>query len=609
MADGVELRVSSDFSRIVADLEGLKKKSLDVNKEIQRVSDDLDKNLNRASKNTEKNLEGLRVFGARLADQMRGYFSDIARSAAAGLESVKKDLGLKQQFKEATAGAVELYDTIRKLGATLGITQQNAVGFQKSITSAFSQYGLSQDDAANALEGLSRTQVRGESNLLNYGTTAANLGVLGDEKGSAGEIAKALADTLQARGQDANDTSAMRQLADDVRRTTNATGSKPTEVLANMQGLYGGMAGSSRDKMGSGGLRNLAAVESVVGKDFESLVKELTSGNLKKLPLEMQGLGGLVSDKGFDFDKLDKIKGIGNRIGFDKEASFETAGLSPEAARAMVRLIQQSDAARAAQDRANTNDGATIEGQAASSRGLGENVKAVKDRVQNAIGGAISPVLGMANDVLQQAAGSDAGSAIAMGAGYAGAAAGVLGAGALAKKFGGKGGGLGNMAGALAKGNAIEQITGQKTTPVYVVNVSEFGSVIGGGAGAGAAGGAVGKLAGAAEKLAGAAAAFTVGLAIGDAINTGVLDKMQIETKGYGKGNPIEQFMHVMMGKEGSFLDRATDLANAIGGLNRNTGKQVEQGKLTAEREVRKDFVKPSNNRSHARGASNAVTK
>jgi hypothetical protein len=67
------------------------------------------------------------------------------------------------------------------------------------------EIGLGGEEAARALEGLGETQVRGESNLVEYSKTAGMLASIGGEKGKEGEISRGLAGVTQARGGDVND--------------------------------------------------------------------------------------------------------------------------------------------------------------------------------------------------------------------------------------------------------------------------------------------------------------------------------------------------------------------------------------------------------------------
>ncbi len=537
MGEKVELSVQSDLSKVLADLQAMQTKARGVGDNIKRIGDDLDNSLKKNTKRTESHLERLRDLGRRVADQLRGYFANIANSTAAALEGVKKDLGLQRQFKDATAGAVELHDVIRKIGSSLGITSTKFVDFQQRTTTAFGDLGYSQEEAARALQGVAQTQVSGEENVLAYGTTAAKLGTIGGQQDQTGAIAKALADVLRARGIDQNDTKAMSQVAESVR------GRNPLEKLGWMENMYRGMGDDKRKEIGPEAMRGMLAVRKTIGPEVDSLIKELTETMLKRLPKEAQGLGKIVGKSGINFDELEKQKGLLKRIGFDKVASAQTAGFSEDAAQALVRLLERSGAARDAQQRAMTKDGA-IDDQMRDSRGLMENMGAVKNQVTGTIGGAIAPVVSKANDVVSAASKSTIGSAALMGGGFLAAAAGSYGLSQMGKQLGGKFGGAGAMVGSAGKAAALEQITGEKTIPVWVVNTSEFGNMMGGTGLPGAAGAAAGATgaAGALGKMAAAGVGLEIGLVVGTVIE-GILDKKTQGKSNDGQysGNSVER--------------------------------------------------------------------
>lgn len=540
MAETVSLSVQADLRRVQADLEGLGKRAQLVAQQVKRVGDELDKNLQRNTKVTEQHFERLRDLGRRLADQLRGYFASIATQTAQSLENVKKNLGMKQQFIDATKGAIELHDVLRKIGGSLDIANGRLGDFQRNITKAFTEAGFSADAAGRALTGIAGTQVSGEQNAQAYALTAAQLAQAGGQAGQEGEISKALANTLRARGVDQNDTYAMSQLANSVR------GRNPLEKLQYQESLYSGMADDKRRQIGPEAMRGIMAVRKTVGPEIDSLVKELTEGMLKRLPKEAQGLGKLVGREGIDFDQLQKIAPMLKRIGFDKVASAQTAGFSEEAARGLVRLVERANEAKAAQANAMTQGG-TLQGDVYDRRGLGENFDANKQRISGKIQGVMAKPLGAVNDILKGASKTDLGSMAVMGGGFLAATLGAAGANKLANVLGGKGG-AGAAASSMAKATALEQITGQKTIPVYVVNVAEFG-MLGGGLGAagapGAAGmaGAASKLSKAAEGLLGVSTALAAGMAAGTIINEMVDKHTQGKTKEGFEGNAVERGM------------------------------------------------------------------
>lgn len=521
----VELKVASDFRKILSDLESLQKNAAAVGNNLKRVTDDLDKNLQKNGKRTEQHFERMRDLGRRLADQLRGYFADIAKSMASSLEFVKKDLGLKQQFIDATKGAIDLHDAIRKIGGSLGIANDRLGDFQKNINAAFSGAGFGTSEAVRALQGLAGTRVEGEKNVQDYALTATKLAQAGGESGQEGEIAKALTEVLRTRGIDQNNLEEMHLLANSVR------GRNPLEKLQGQQAMYSAMEPSQRGNFTPEAMRSFAAIRKEVGPEMDAFITKMTQGWLQKLPATAQGLGKIVGPGGINFDELDKNAPLLKRLGNDTAASGATLGLSAEEAKGLYALWKHSQRAREAQRRAGIVEG-TLDDDVANTRGLGENMGAVKNQVTGAIGGVLAKPLGVANEIIGKASKTTGGSALLMGGTFAAAA----GATALLSKFGG--GKIGGVAQTGARMAALEQITGQKTQPVYVVNFSELGGMLGMGGMPGvgpAGGGAMGK----AGQLGMAAG---IGLAIGAGI-TEALDHytMGKSTKTGVEGNWLTQ--------------------------------------------------------------------
>ncbi len=466
MSEKVELSVQADFGRIMQDLAALQRKTASVSDGIRKSGSELDKSLERGAKNTEKHFERVRDLGRRLADQLRGYFADVTSSAAYALEGVKKGFGIKQHLMDAATGALDLHDAIRKIGDSLGIASNRLVDFQQNVTKAFSEAGFGAGETVRALQGLAGTKVSGEANVTSYGVTAARLAQNGGQVGQEGEIAKALAEVLRARGIDQNNIPAMSSLAENVR------GRNPLDKLQVQKGLYEGMDDQKRKEIGPEAMRGLMAVAKTIGPELMgALITETTEGRLKRLGRDAQGASGIIGKNGVDFDKLAKLLPVLNRIGMDKVASGQTAGFSEQASKALVMLSEQFQEAKAAQTRAMAGGG-TLEGDTTKSRGVRENFGAVKNRVTGVTEGVIAPLIAKANDVIGGASKSTLGSAALMGGGFLAATMGAGGLSALSKSFKGKLGG--GMLESGAKAAALEQITGEKTIPVYVVNLGEM---------------------------------------------------------------------------------------------------------------------------------------
>ncbi len=598
MADTVSLSVQADLRRVMADLEGLQKKAAAVTQQVKRVGDELDKNLQRNTKQTEAHFERLRDLGRRLADQLRGYFASIASQTAQSLEQVKKNLGLKQQFIDATKGAMELHDVIRKLGGSLDIANDRLSDFQRSLTEAFSKAGFGADAAGRALQGIAGTRVSGEQNAQGYALTSAKLAQAGGQVGQEGEIAKALATVLQTRGIDQNNMKAMEELANSVR------GRNPLEKLQGQNETYMAMEPSARGKYGSQTMAGLAAVRKEVGPEMDAFIKKMSQGWLEKLPAAAQGLGKILGPNGIDFDQVRKNSGLLKRLGDDTNASGATLGLAPDEARGLFALFKHADRAQAAQNDARSRGG-TLDEDVNQTRGLTENAGAVKNRVGGMIQAPLAKPLGMANDLLNKASQSDLGSIAVMGGGFLAAAAGAAGASKLAAKLGGKGG-AGAAVASMAKAGVVEQITGQKTIPVYVVNVAEFGQLGGmpgapGAPGGASLGGAASKLAKAAEGFMAVSGALAAGLAIGTAAN----DLLDTHTMGKNKGtdlsgNWVERFFDKLDKGLGGALTGRTQKQLSVG--DSDVAKQLERQNEMSKRD--RQLTAPSKNRRGTPAAS-----
>jgi hypothetical protein len=156
----------------------------------------------------------------------------------------------------------------------------------------------------------------------------------------------------------------------------------------------------------------------------------------------------------------------------------QTLGISEEAAEGFVRLYESLDKVAEAQKKVQESAGDL--GKAYSQgRSLGDSFRASINRVKSMVSGPLSHATQGLTDVLGKASESDAGALLATTA--AATAAAVLTGGGL--RGAGKALGLGGM----AKGAAIEGITGRQVQPVYVVNASEIGGgaagLLGGGKG------------------------------------------------------------------------------------------------------------------------------
>lgn len=525
MADPVELSVRSSLSKVIDELGAIRDRARETGdalksagasvgesmklsqrqvhetyEEFAKGGAYVEEGLKTNLKNTERFFSGLRSLSRRVADQLRGDFKSLL-----AVNALTDSMKISNAFRQNVSETVLLSDTIRKLGATFGIAHDRFADFQTKITEGLGEIGLSSDVAARALDGLSKTRVRGEDQIIGYSQQAGMLASVGREKGREGDIAEEMATVIQARGGDVNDMGQVQQLAESLRRVLVETGAGPLATLRSMEQIFKNMPKDFREKITPAGLTNLAAASAVGGPNATKFLEEyLGKSPIARMAFDAQGGKGIFTEKGLDVEKFAKFsKGIMGRVGGDPRLAAQTLGLSEEAAEGFVRLSENLDKVKDAQERVEQSTGSLAE-QYRSSMGLGEAFRANINRVKKALAEPLSAVTQKATDVLSSASESNVGAGVVAGgaalAAMALAGFGARGIGAgLAK-------GVAGMGGTVARKEAAEQFLGAKTIPVYVVNVDEF-SLGGLGSTAGAAGAAV-------EGIGAAGAAGATGLGV-----------------------------------------------------------------------------------------------
>lgn len=498
MAQSVELRVKSGLDQLLKDMDKLKEKALEVNTSFSEMGKGTGDQLKRRTKEAETFMGNLGNFSRRVADQIKRDFKTLVsvQSLAAGLK-------LSEQFKNSIEETVNLGNAIRKLGPTFGIAGRDFASFQMGLTKGLGDIGLSSDVATRALEGLSQTNVRGDTGIQEYAKKSGQLASIGREPGREGEIARSLAKVIQARGQDPNRLTNLNELAESVRRITIQTGVSPSQVLSNMESLFARMPEDLRKAISSKGLANLAAAQAVGGPGATKFLEELLGKSpIARMAFEAQGGRGIFTDQGIDVDKFREFaKSITSRVGGDPRLAAQTLGLSEDAAEGFVRLSESLDRVRDAQEKIQKSTG-SLDQSYRESLGLGEAFRANLNRVKGNLSGFLESILHGTTNTLTGASQSDVGSTAVVGG--AALAAAVLTSGGLK-------GLLGGALGAAAKGKLAEEITGEKTIPVYVVNASEIGGMGALGSSAGGGLGTAGKVLGGVALAAGAGIAAREG--------------------------------------------------------------------------------------------------
>lgn len=523
MSDGVQFSVRSSLGKIIKEMEELRDKAEDVSSSLKTVGQQTGESLNQQVKKTETFFGQLRSVGRRVADQLRGDFKALVSINALG-----DALKLSNQFRGSIAETINLSDAIRKLGTTFGIASKDFSSFQTKMVRGLGEIGMSSDVASRTLQGLADTPVRGDSALIGYSQKAGMLASVSREQGREGDIAKGIAKVLVARGGDANDLNQVASLAEDLRKVFNQTGKGPTETLRVMEDLFANMPKDLRKSISSSGLTNLAAASQLGGPNATKFLEEyLGKSPIARMAFEAQGGKGIFTEKGIDTEKFAKFAGsIMGRVGGDPRMAAQTLGLSDEAAEGFVRLAENLDKVKEAQDRMARSTG-NLKDQYRASAGLGEAFKTNINKVKQLIAEPLSFISQKGSDVLSKSSESMVGAGAVVAGG--GILAALLAGGALR----GIGKGLG---GSLAKGAAASAVTGKDVQPVYVVNASEIGGGMMGGLVKG--GGALSMLGKA--GLVGGAAAAGVGLGIGA---NKLLDKHTQGTTEEGfEGNAVERF-------------------------------------------------------------------
>ena len=555
MSNEVIISAKADLNRVMASLQQLEKQASHVGDALGRGGNDIEKSLKGNSSKVERYLNQLADLGRRTADQLRGDFKTIFN-----VDGLKAKFNGTNMLKESVAGAVKLSDAVRKVGRTFGLAENEFASFQANVVRGLREIGLGSEEATRSLSGIAQTQVRGEDNVIALARQASELAGIGGQEGQEGALAKGIADVVQTRGGNVNDPAQLREVAEATRRTSNVTGKSPTAVLDDMRKAFEGMATDFRAKMGPQGLANVQAAGAIAGPGAQKALETLMNkSKLDRLPVEMQGFSGVIGDKGLDMDKFERVmKGIVGRIGFDPRASAKTLGIGDDEAEGLLRLYEQRQQVRAAQMKVNGQGGNLTE-QYQQSRGLGQAVQA---NVNRAVGG-ISAELGRftqgATTFFNETAKDEKTSKVVTG-GMAALAA-VTAGGALYSILKAPGGaakvgkGVGDITKTAGTALAAEQVFGQKTMPVFVVNMPD-GGLLGGAAGVG--GGpalteSMGKLSKAADimaKVGMITAVGALGYDVGKMLEPAVTQALDTTTMGKNsdgyEGNVGERIMFAL---------------------------------------------------------------
>lgn len=467
MSSKVEISVRSRLDKIVEDLNKISKEAQKVGESMQDASKAIGETQQDQVRKTENFLGRLRRLGATTSKEIKDDFK-----ALLSLEGVGAGLKISDQFKKNVKETVHLSDSIRRLGSVFGISKDHFASFQTKLVQGLGLIGLSSESATRSLEGLSKTQVRGQDNLKEYALLAGQLSQTAGEAGGEANIAQGMASVLTARGQDPNDMKAAKSLAEDLRKGFNATGMSATEILGTMEEMYAGMSQDFRKSISTKAMVSMAVTRQVAGPQSTAFLEEyLKKSPTARMAWDARGFKGVFGKNGFDTEKFRKSAGgLMSEYKNDPRLMAQTMGLSEDAAEGFVRLYESLDRVAAAQDKMARSTG-NLEEQYRASMSMSQAFEASLNRTKSMLASPLAAVTNGATNLLAKASESGAGAAAVTG-GSAVAAAMLAG--------GGLKGLLGMAKGGL-KASAYEAVTGEKVTPVNVVNAGEIGSSISGG--------------------------------------------------------------------------------------------------------------------------------
>lgn len=461
MADA-KISVRSDLLKIVEDLKVISETAQATSDSLAAASKQLGSEVNDQVSIVSGGMEKIRKFGQGLVKQLGSDFK--------GLFSVNALVGgmkLSEQFAGSIKQAVTLNDTIRNLAPIFGMTEDRAERFKRNLVKGLGEIGVGSDAAANALQGLAETPVRGEKALEAYAKTASELASISKEKGQEAGIAKGLAGVVTAQGGDPNDPKAMQKVADDIVRIRNATGKSATEALATLSKLFSSANQDFKKRLLQGGGVSLAAAGLIGGQGSTAFLERFMGlSKQERAGYEAQGLGRLVGQNGQLDNKAfeSTISEAKNRGSGNAEFGLKTMGMSDEEAKGFLRLAEALRTNGAAVEAARTSV-VDINKEYQQTMSLGDSFRASLNHVKGAFTGLMDKLgapdlINKGTNMLQDASHSAIGSAAVVG-----------GTGLLAAMLTGKGlGGIGDLLSGEAKKTAIEAATGEKVQRVEVIN-------------------------------------------------------------------------------------------------------------------------------------------
>lgn len=530
-----KISVRSDLLKIVEDLKIIAQTADETGQSLSEATKQVGKNVDDQVAVVNGGMNKIRKFGKDLVSQLGSDFK-----ALFSVNALVGGMKLSEQLAGSVKQAINLNDTIRNLAPVFGMNEAAAERFKRTLVKGLGEIGLGSDAAANALQGLAETPVRGEQALQAYAKTAGELASISKQKGQEAGIAKGLAGVVVAQGGNPNDPRAMQRVAEDIVRIRNATGKSATEALDTLNKLFSSANTDFKKKLLQGGGVSLAAAGLIGGQGSTAFLERYLGLSAQaRAGYEAQGLGRLIGTNGqlnngaFQSTIAEaKRRGSGNA-----EFGLQTMGMTEEEAKGFLRLANAIKTNGDAVDRARRSV-VDINQEYQKTMSFGDAFRANLNRLKGGFADAMQKIgapdlINKTTDILQGASHSMGGAAATVGGSAILAA--MLAGGGL------KGIGAGLLGGELKK-KAIEGVTGEKVQRVEVINwpmglqMGAAGSVAG-------AGGALGTAASVAGKVGLVGAAGAAGYAVGSYLN-GVIDsKTQGTTEEGFQGSAVERLI------------------------------------------------------------------
>lgn len=519
MPNEVVLTGTAELGNIAKSIMDIQKRFEESMKASNKTGKTLNENLEKTTRNTQNSIKASGAIMRRLAGQLYSDFKSLL-----ALNSVLGALKISSQFAGSIKESITLSDTIRRLGTSFGIAQDQFGKFQADLAGGLGEIGASSEAAAEALKGLTGLGVNGGASAINLVKGAVQLAGVGGEKGQEGKISGLIAGTVRAQGKNVNDKEAQNQIIGEANAAVRATGKSATEILDIMQTLFQSMDKSLRGKIGPQAIAQIAAVSATVGPDAAKAFEEyLSKSPIERKGMEAQGVNFFNKSGGLDLESIKKFITEGKqRIGFDPRKSLQTMGFSQEASEGLIRLADQSDQVADSLNKLSTAS-RDSEQSFRETMGLGDALKGTVNTIKGKFEQATEGVTKSLTDMVSAQVGDTGGSAAVVGGGAILAA--VLAGGGIRGLFG-------TIVGEGQK-KALETVTGEKVQDVFVTNWMQMS-----GGGSGIPGG------GMVAKATGVLAAGAVGYEVGEKVVNPLLDKYTQGTNedtGF-QGNAVERF-------------------------------------------------------------------